>query len=102
MGNRKIEIKVKANSGDSIFICGNIKALGNWNVISSLEMKKDKDGLYKITKMLPEGQIIEFKFLRKKDWAYVEKGAYDEEVRNHLLILPTDEEIIYVVEKFNK
>lgn len=102
MGNKKVEIKVKANSKESIFICGNIKSLGEWDVSKAQEMKKDIDGFFKITKMLPEKQIIEFKFLRKKDWAYVEKGAYDEEVKNHLLILPTDEEIIYEVEKFNK
>ena len=46
--------------------------------------------------------MIEFKFMEEKDWATVEKGEYDEEVKNHILVLPTDADMIYYVAKFNK
>lgn len=99
---RKIQIVVKAVSGDSIYMCGNIPQLGGWDPNKAIELKKNEHGLYTVTKMLPENQMIEFKFMASKDWATVEKGEYDEEINNHILVLPTDEPQVFYVAKFNK
>jgi hypothetical protein len=99
---KKVKILVNAFAGDKIYVCGNIPQLGDWNPKYAVELKKNEQGLYQVTKMLPENQIIEFKFMEEKDWATVEKGEYDEEVKNHILVLPTDEDMIYYVAKFNK
>jgi hypothetical protein len=99
---KKVQFLVNAFAGDKIYMCGNLPSLGDWNPKFAVELKRNDKGLYQVTKMLPENQIIEFKFMEEKDWETVEKGEYDEEVKNHILVLPTDEETIYYVAKFNK
>lgn len=101
MANRKVEIKVKANA-NKVYICGNILALGAWNPAKAVELKLGNDGFFSVTKMLPENQMIEFKILSQKSWEYVEKTNYDEEVANHIFVLPNEEPLIFIVEKFNK
>lgn len=100
--SKKVEFIVHATAGDTIYICGNIPQLGSWDAKKAVALKKNENGSYSVTKMLPENQMIEFKFLEKKDWATVEKGWYDEEIKNHILFLPTEEPQIFEVAKFNK
>ena len=102
MANKKVEIIVHAAAGEEIYICGNIPQLGNWDPKKALALKKVNDGEYSITKMLPEGQMIQFKFLCAKDWKNVEKGMYGEELDNHILFLPVSEPQVYGVDKFGK
>ncbi len=99
---KKVQILVNAFAGDTIYVCGNIKELGEWNPKFAVALKKNEQGLYQVNKILPENQLIEFKFMEEKDWATVEKGEYDEEIQNHILVLPNDENIVYYVAKFNK
>lgn len=102
MANKKVKIIVHAAAGEEIYVCGNIPQLGNWDAEKAVPIKKVNDGEYSITKMLPGGQMIQFKFLSAKDWKNVEKGMYGEELDNHILFLPVDEPQVYGVDKFGK
>ncbi|MCR5349707.1 MAG: hypothetical protein K6E20_01805 [Acholeplasmatales bacterium] len=102
MANVKVTIEVECYAGDEIYICGNIPQLGSWDCKKALPMKKE-NGRYSITKMLPQGQVVEFKFLKKQDWAFVEKGMYGEELVNHILFVSKGMETQhYGVDKFGE
>ena len=102
MANAKVTIEVICHAGEVIYICGNIPQLGGWNQEKALPMKKE-NGKYVITKMLPQGQMIEFKFLKKPDWVFVEKGMYGEELPNHILFVSKGMDTqVYGVDKFGE
>ncbi len=103
MANVKITIEVDCYAGENIYICGNISALGSWDEKKAVPMTKGENGRYTITKLLPQNQIIEFKFMSKKDWNFVEKGMYGEELENHILFISKGmDPQIYGVDKFGE
>lgn len=86
MANVKVEIKVATTASKDVYVVGSAKSLGAWDVSKAVQLEYcDQCGMYRLTKMLPEGQLVEFKVLSGKSWENVEKGWYDEEVENHIL-----------------
>ncbi|MDE5715792.1 MAG: hypothetical protein K2I42_06620 [Anaeroplasmataceae bacterium] len=86
MANTKVEINIATVASKEVYIIGSCMALGNWNPEKAvkLEYLEDKN-VFHLSKLLPEGQLIEFKVLADKTWDSVEKGWYEEEVENHIL-----------------
>jgi predicted alpha/beta superfamily hydrolase len=70
----------------SIFVSGNIPALGPWDP-GKVELGKIGEHLYAITLVLPPGLDFKYKFTRGS-WETVEKGRWFEEIpdREHTVI----------------
>lgn len=86
MANIKVEINVATVASKEVYILGSCPALGNWNPEQAVKLEYLADqNIFHVAKMLPEGQLIEFKVLADKTWDSVEKGWYEEEVENHIL-----------------
>lgn len=99
--NNKVVFQVKTNAANKVYICGSVAQLGAWDASKAVELKKNEDGIFEGSKLLPAGMIVEYKVLSSKDWKSVEKTAYGEEVQNHL-VSPQKGTVSYVeVERFN-
>lgn len=87
MANTKIEFLVKAPEGLDVFICGNKSVLGDWDASKAVKLSYCADcGLYTASKLLPAGEVVEFKVLKAKNWDAVEKGSWNEDVANHQFV----------------
>lgn len=80
-----VEIHVTTAGASELYLVGSTPNLGVWNVEKAVKFEKNSDGSFSVTKKFDEGQLVEFKVLSKKDWAFVEKGVYGEELENHLM-----------------
>ena len=80
MAQVTVKFAVKANS-DKAYMVGSTDNLGAWDPKKAVEVK---DG--QLSKKFDEGQVVEFKVLKKKTWDAVEKGSYGEEVCNHTFV----------------
>ena len=85
MSNVKVEIRVNTNSASEVYLVGSIPLLGGWNPEKAIQLEKKGNGVFSTSKMLPTGQLVEFKVLAEKNWNRVEKGVYSEEVQNHVI-----------------
>ena len=87
---------------DNLYIVGSIKNLGNWNPKKATQLKfNDELNAYVCTKFLPENELVEYKFITKKDWEGVEKGIWNEEISNRTIV-PTKGLILNLtIETFN-
>lgn len=72
-----------AKKYENLYICGNCAKLGNWNPEKAVPLKKTKCGNFRLSRKFPVDSHIEYKLLAGKDWKYVEKGIYGEEIANH-------------------
>ena len=91
MANKKVVINAvlkKANEAvEDLYILGSTKNLGAWDVKKAVKMNKLEDGSFELSKMLPEGEEVEFKILAAKEWSAVEKGIWNEEIENHKFVV---------------
>jgi predicted alpha/beta superfamily hydrolase len=76
----------------SVFISGNIPALGPWDP-GKVELGQIGEGSYAITLMLPPGLDFRYKFTRGT-WETVEKGRFYEEIPDRELHVIGDETIV--------
>ncbi len=87
MANTKVEILVKAPAGLDLYLVGNVTALGEWNPSKAVKLEYcDVCGNYKVSKLLPVDENIEFKVLAAKSWDAVEKDGYNNDVPNHTFV----------------
>lgn len=88
MANTKVEFSVKADSKyGTLYLVGNLPQLGAWSEAKAIELSFCEEcGCYTASKMLPAGEIVEFKVLANKNWESVEKGYYQEDVTNHTFV----------------
>lgn len=97
-----VKFVVKTNSSNKVLIVGNVPQLGSWDPAKAVELKNEGDGVFTISKKMATGQLVEFKILCDKSWDKVEKGAYNEEIKNHILT-PSDGLVVELdVARFNK
>ena len=68
-----------------LYICGNTKNLGNWNVEDAREMRRREDR-FELYKLFPVGEKVDFKILEKMTWERVELGYWCEDIANHSII----------------
>lgn len=102
MSNVSVKFVVNTNSSSKVFIVGSVRALGGWDPSKAVELKKEKDGVFSVSKMLETGQMVEFKILADKSWDRVEKGSYNEEIMNHIITPIKGLEVELDVARFNK
>jgi len=87
MANTKVVIKVAAKDAKEVYVVGNTQALGAWDAKKAVKCDFCTEcGKFVLSKMMPAGEPVEFKFLAAKTWDAVEKGAYGEELENHGLV----------------
>lgn len=85
MANVKVEIRVSTTACKDVYIVGSIPSLGAWNPAKAVKLDYNEEtGFFTLSKLLPVGELIEFKVLASKSWDNVEKGWYQEEVENHI------------------
>ena len=105
MANKKVVIKAvlqKPEAVEGLYILGSTKNLGAWNLAKAVAMEKTSDNSYELSKMLPEGEEVEFKILSAKDWSAVEKGIWNEEIENHHFVVEKGLEVSIDVYNFAK
>ena len=102
MSDVSVKIVVYTNASTKVLIVGSVPALGNWDPSKAVELKNEGNGAFSISKMLPTGQMVEFKILCDKSWERVEKGAYNEEIKNHIISPEKNLVVKYDVARFNK
>lgn len=97
----KFSIKLMKNFNiNNLYLVGNIDKLGNWNFENAIKLKKVNDQNYTTTLKLPKTKI-EFKIACGKDWRYVEKGIWNEDIINHHYDLYEDLEVEDLIYNFN-
>ncbi len=102
MANTKVTIKVVSNAS-KLFIVGSTKNLGAWDAKKAVELEYcDKCGAFFTDKLLPAGEVVEFKVLTAKNWDNVEKGVWGEEVANHSFVAEKGLEVVVEVNNFAK
>lgn len=83
--------------GVNLYVVGNKNEVGNWDTSYVCKMNKVYDNFYKIELLLPKG-YFEFKIVAAKNYKFVEKGIWHEEIVNHHYELNQDiliEDIIH-------
>ena len=102
MANTKVTIKV-VSKASKLFLVGSTKNLGAWDAKKAVELEYcDKCGAFFTDKLLPAGEVVEFKVLTAKSWDNVEKGAWGEEVANHSFVAEKGLEVVVEVNNFAK
>lgn len=104
MANTKVEFSVKTGSSEQdLYVVGNVSSLGAWDVSKAVKLELCAEcGCFTAAKMLPAGEIIEFKVLSGKDWGAVEKGIYGEDVQNHTFVASKGVKVEIEVPAFGK
>lgn len=99
----KFEINLEgAIADDVIYLVGNTKEIGNWDVTKAKALKKKKDGLYASTGIkFEKGAVIEFKVCKTQSWDTVEKTVEGTELTNHTFIASEDKTVTIDVYRFN-
>ncbi|MBQ9124624.1 MAG: hypothetical protein IJY14_02920 [Acholeplasmatales bacterium] len=102
MANVKVQIKVTTSANvNELYLVGNTSNLGEWNAENAVKLTYcDECKAYFTNKMLPAGEQVEFKVLAGKDWAFVEKGGYGEEVSNHVFTVEKGQVVEVVAYSF--
>ena len=70
---------------DQLYLCGEPHNAGNWDAALAKPMKWTDKG-WRAIKILPVGEVFEFKILRSRSWQDVEKGIWGEEIANHAIV----------------
>ena len=87
---------------DNLYIVGSIKSLGNWNPKKATKLTYDANtNSFVCNKFLPLGEVIEYKFITKKDWDGVEKGIWNEEISNREVVASKGLVLNLTIETFN-
>ncbi len=102
MSNVSVKFVVNTNASNNVYIIGSVPALGGWNPEKALEMKSEGNGVFTLSKLLATGGIVEFKVLSGKSWEKVEKGVYNEEIKNHIIAPEKGLVVDINVARFNK
>ena len=72
---------------DNLYIVGSTSSLGNWNPKKATMLKYNAEiNAFVATKILPAGETVEYKFITMKDWNGVEKGIWNEEINNRVVV----------------
>lgn len=89
MANLKVKFLIDANSDtEELYLVGNVKQLGAWDLSKAVKLTLCHEcGKYTVTKMLPAGEVVEFKVVKTQDWNSVEKGIWCEDIQNHSFIV---------------
>lgn len=74
-------------SCDNLYIVGSTSSLGYWDPKKATPLKYNEEtNSFVAIKYLPLEEVIEYKFITMKDWLGVEKGIWNEEISNRVVI----------------
>lgn len=88
MENKRCRVILYAHPREEVqqmYLCGVNRASGEWDANLAKPMRLTEEG-WRAIKILPVGQPFEFKVLCSKDWRGVEKGIWNEEIGNHVIV----------------
>jgi len=71
------------NPVEEVYLVGNTKNLGAWDVEKAVKMEKINNTTFKVTKRFNTSEEVEYKVIATKNWENVEKGIFTEDVENH-------------------
>ena len=100
----KFEIELQgAIADEAIYLVGNTKEIGNWDVTKAKALKKNaKSGIYVSTAIkFEKGAVIEFKICKAQSWDTVEKTVEGTELTNHTFTACEDKTVTIDVYRFN-
>ena len=74
-------------SCENLFIVGSTSSLGLWDPKKATQLKfNEETNSFYCMKYLPVDEEVEFKFITMKDWNGVEKGIWNEEICNRVVV----------------
>ncbi len=87
-------VKAPSDTPDNqlIYICGSAPNMGNWQAETGLPLEKKPDGKWVGTVELMNGVNYAFK-VNRGTWGTVEKGANDQEVENHDVVVEANKPV---------
>ena len=99
----KFEINLEgAIADEAIYLVGNTKELGNWDVTKAKTLKKNKAGIYASTGIkFEKGTVVEFKICKAQNWDTVEKTVEGTELTNHTFTADEYKTVTIDVYRFN-
>ena len=99
----KFEINLEGAIADgTIYLVGNTKEIGNWDVTKAKALKKNKAGIYASTGVkFEKGTVVEFKICKAQSWDTVEKTVEGTELTNHTFTACCDQTVTIDVYRFN-
>lgn len=87
---------------ENLYIVGSTSNLGCWDVKKATQLRFCEEcQKFVVTKILPEGETVEFKFVTVKDWNGVEKGIWREEICNRTIVPVKGLKLDLTIETFN-
>ena len=87
MARVKVEFKVVAKGASELYLVGSSDNIGNWNEKKAVKFDYcDKCEKFTTSKLFEEGEAVEFKVLKAKNFDAVEKGYQGEEIANHSFV----------------
>ena len=86
---------------ENLFIVGSTSSLGYWNPKKATQLKfNEETNSFYCMKYLPVDETVEFKFITIKDWNGVEKGIWNEEINNRVIVPTKGLELNLTIETF--
>ena len=88
MAKVRVTFIVRPNRAiEDLYLIGSTKNLGAWETKNASKMKYNSElNAFVINKLFVENEAVEFKFISNKDWKYVEKGIWNEEICNRIFV----------------
>jgi hypothetical protein len=105
--DNKVTVKFEINlegaiADEAIYLVGNTKEIGAWDVTKAKALKKNKAGIYASTGIkFEKGTVVEFKICKTQDWNTVEKTVEGTELTNHVFTADEDKTVTIDVYRFN-
>lgn len=105
--DNKVTVKFEINlegaiADEAIYLVGNTKEIGSWDVTKAKALKKNKAGIYASTGIkFEKGTVVEFKICKTQDWNTVEKTVEGTELTNHTFTADEDKTVTIDVYRFN-
>ena len=88
MANVSVKFSVAPKTHcENLYVVGSTSSLGNWDVKKATQLTYcEETNTFVCSKMLPANEVVEYKFVSLKDWNGVEKGIWNEEISNRVVV----------------
>ena len=102
MARVKVKFSVQPKTPcDNLYIVGSTSSLGNWDPKKATQLVYNEEtNSYVVNKFLPLEEVVEYKFVTMKDWNGVEKGIWNEEINNRVIVPTKGLELNLTIETF--
>jgi len=72
---------------EDLYIVGSTSNLGYWDTKKASKLTYNNElNAFVVNKLFVENELVEFKFISSKDWSFVEKGIWNEEICNRTFV----------------